>query len=205
MKKTFLLLSFLTFSVSFCQETEKPPQTTTTTTTTISTTVKSETDKPSIFTKRHEVKIGSIKMLAGPVFEGTYEYIYSKDFTFGSSVQVSFINNDNYYEQFSITPFARFYFQETKEYGAKGFFFEGFAKYFTGKYVPNSLNNNFGFYSGPAQKYNSAAIGISLGKKWINRSGFVLELLFGYGRTIGSDKNQPPGVLRGDLNIGYRF
>jgi hypothetical protein len=41
-----------------------------------------ETEKSSIFTRKHEVKIGTIKMLAGPILEASYEYIYSKDFTF---------------------------------------------------------------------------------------------------------------------------
>ena len=72
--------------------------------------------------KKHEVKLGAVKMLAASIFEGTYEYIYSKDFTFGSSLLMNLNSDKNYTENFSITPFARFYFQETQEYGAKGFF-----------------------------------------------------------------------------------
>ena len=127
---SFLIVPFLMNA----QEPQKP--TTTTTTTTISTTVSSETNKPSIFTKKHEVRVGGVRLLAGPVFEGTYEYIHTKDFTFGSSMQVSLMSTE-IEEKFSITPFARFYFTETKEYGAKGFFVEGFAKYFTGIYDSN--------------------------------------------------------------------
>jgi hypothetical protein len=66
--------------------------------------------------KKHELKLGAVKMLAGPIFEGTYEYIYSKDFTFGSSLLINLENDSEYVENFSITPFARFYFQETQEY-----------------------------------------------------------------------------------------
>ncbi len=187
-------LVFLLFVPFFLngQEKDKP----------ITTTVSKETYKPSIFTKKHEIKIGSIKILARPIFEGTYEYIYSKDFSFGSSILISLNSKDYYNEEFSLTPFARFYFQETKEYGAKGFFFEGFAKYFSGK---NDVSDNYRMRGIVPQKFNSIAIGFSLGKKWINSSGFVLELLGGVGRTLGNSEFQPDAVFRGDLNFGYRF
>lgn len=177
MKKLFFYLSI--FSVFFIQAQDKKQN--------------------DLESKKHEIKFGAVKMLAGPIFEGTFEYIYSKDFTFGSSLLVNLQKDSNYYEDFSITPFARFYFQETKEYGAKGFFVEGFAKYVTGKYDKyNYLNYN-------KESFSSGVLGISLGKKWINHSGFVLELLGGIGRTLGSSKVAPDVMFRGDINIGYRF
>ena len=151
--------------------------------------------------KKHELKLGAVKMLAGPIFEGTYEYIYSKDFTFGSSLLINLENDSEYVETFSITPFARFYFQETQEYGAKGFFVEGFAKYVNGKI--EVYNNNY--YSYDRVNYSAGALGISLGKKWINNTGFVFEILFGAGRTLGNSDIAPEAFFRGDLNIGYRF
>jgi hypothetical protein len=151
--------------------------------------------------KKHEIKFGGIKMLAGPIFEGTYEYIYSKDFTFGSSLLLNLQSDNSYTEDFSITPFARFYFQETQEYGAKGFFVEGFAKYVSGK---NDVYYS-GIYGYKPEKFTAGALGISLGKKWVNRSGFVLELLAGAGRTLGNSKVAPDAFFRGDINIGYRF
>lgn len=208
MKKTVVLLGFISFFNGFSQEVpttnapvdpekSKPILTTTTTTTT---TISSETNKPSLFIKKHEIKAGGIKLLAGPIFEGTYEYIYSKDFTYGSSILINLNSKDYYNEEFSLTPFARFYFQETKEYGARGFFVEGFAKYFSGRYAKNNFNLNEN-----SPKFNSTALGLSLGKKWINSTGFVLEILAGFGRTLGSNETQPAAVFRGDLNIGYRF
>ena len=92
-------------------------------------------DKASVFSRKHELKVGAIHLLGGPILEGTYEYIYSKDFTYGTSVLISMDSKNYYDEEFSVTPFARFYFQETKEYGAQGFFVEGFAKYLSGKYA----------------------------------------------------------------------
>jgi hypothetical protein len=147
--------------------------------------------------KKHEIKFGAIKMLAVPIFEGTYEYIYSKDFTFGGSLLMNLQSDKNYPENFSITPFARFYFQETQEYGAKGFFVEGFAKYSSGRNNPNYYSKYY--------DYSAGALGLSLGKKYINRSGFVLELLAGAGRVLGNSEVAPDAIFRGDINIGYRF
>ena len=161
------------------------------------------TASTSIFDRKHEVKVGAVKLLAGPIFEGTYEYIQTKDFTFGASILYNFVDDSDYYEKFSITPFARFYFQESKEYGAKGFFVEGFGKYVTG--------NNYDVYVSwdgvdeRHHKFSSGALGLALGKKWINRTGFVFEILAGAGRTIEGSENAPDAIFRGDLNIGYRF
>ena len=155
-------------------------------------------EQKSIFDRRHEVKVGAIKLLAGPIFEGTYEYIQNRDFTYGVSLLANFNTGNDYYEDFSVTPFARFYFQETKEFGAKGFFVEGFAKYSSGRYEDDIFEEE-------NQKYTAAALGISLGKKWINRTGFVFEVLVGVGRTLGNSDAAPDALFRGDLNIGYRF
>jgi hypothetical protein len=195
MKKYFIIASLLLLNESFSQTPEQP-----TTTTTGQNTVSSETTKPSIFVKKHEVRVGGIKLLAGPILEASYEYIYSKDFTYGSSILVSAYDGISP-EEFSITPFARFYFTEKKEYGAYGVFVEGFAKYFRGKYEPYTYWNSAQVVS----KISGTAIGLSLGRKWISNSGFVLELAVGYGRTLGGSTEEIPGVFRGDLSIGYRF
>lgn len=151
--------------------------------------------------RKHEIKIGAIKLLAGPIFEGTYEYIYSKDFTFGSSILVDLQNENAWDENFSLAPFARFYFQESKEYGAKGFFVEGFAKLAIGK---NELYKEI-YSNYESEKFTAGVLGLSLGKKWINHSGFVFESLIGFGRSIGNPNNTPDVFFRGDLSLGYRF
>lgn len=188
MKKKYLLILILSSTLGISQEVEKK----------------------SIFDRKHEVKFGSIKMLAGTIFEGTYEYIHSKDFTYGSSILVNLDKENDYLEDFSVTPFARFYFQESKEYGAKGFFVEGFVKYASGKnfspydYVNYDEYGNLVSYEHKL-KYNAASLGLALGKKWINSSGFVFEILGGISRNIGNSSNTPDVLFRGDLNIGYRF
>lgn len=182
MKKIICLLAFIATTFGFGQETN-------------------ENRTNSLSDKKHEIKFGGIKLLAGPIFEGAYEYIYSKDFTFGSSILVDLHKDNAWDENFSITPFARFYFQESKEYGAKGFFVEGFAKIAVGE---NELYQEFSS-DYKAENFTAAALGLSVGRKWINHSGFVLETLIGIGRTLGNSDHAPDVFFRGDVNLGYRF
>ena len=46
----------------------------------------SQDDAPSIFEKHHEVKVGIVKILAGPIFEGTYEYVKDRNMGYGASL-----------------------------------------------------------------------------------------------------------------------
>ena len=181
MKKITLLLFVLSATILLAQETDK-----------------------SVFNKKHEIKVGGIKLLSGPILEGTYEYIHSKDFTYGSSVLLNLDKSNDYAEDFSITPFARFYFQETKEYGAQGFFVEGFAKYINGKTTKGHYDALYNYYE-TKETFDASALGLSVGKKWINRSGFVFEILVGAGRSLGNQDNVPDAFFRGDLFVGYRF
>jgi hypothetical protein len=187
MKKIILFTTLFLSVVTFAQDAEEPYR--------------------DALVRKHEVKVGAVKLLAGPILEGTYEYIKNDDFTFGASILYNFVENSDYPEDFSITPFARFYFQERKQYGAQGFFVEGFAKYATGRnwdYEPD-YDYDLMVYVDEDKKYNAGALGLALGKKWINRTGFVFEVLLGAGRTIGGSESAPDVIFRGDLNLGYRF
>ena len=156
------------------------------------------TEKKSINLRKHELKFAGVKLLAGPILEVTYEYIQSKDFTYGSSLLISLNENSDFNEKISITPFVRFYFQETREYGARGFFVEGFMKLASGNYQADLFNKT-------KVDYTSGGVGLCVGKKWINNSGFVFETLVGGARGFGDGITAPQGYFRGDLFIGYRF
>jgi hypothetical protein len=176
---SLILLLLFSTSTFYCQE------------------VSNENESKSIFDRNHEIKIGAVKLLFGGILETTYEFIHSKEFTYGSSILVNFDSKNDYPENFSITPFARFYFQESKEFGAEGFFVEGFAKYSSGK---NTYKDDIN-----PENYSAVSGGLSIGKKWINNSGFVFESLIGVGRVFGNSTNSPDATFRGDLFLGYRF
>lgn len=165
----------------------------------------------SLIAKKHEFKIGAIKLLAGPILDVTYEHIHSESFTYGVSLLGNLDSKSNDYpEDFSVTPFARMYFTEPKYYGAKGFFVEGFAKFITGKDYTGETeeyidgNGNY-YYNDRRESYTAGSVGIALGWKWINKAGFVFEILAGGGRNFGGGNNAPDASFRGDFNLGYRF
>lgn len=167
-------------------------------------------DTTAIYNNKHEIKLGAIKLLAGGIVEGTYEYIHSPYFTYGASILANLDTDNEYPEDFSITPFARFYFTEPKKYGAKGFFVEGFAKFLTGtnyyyyygSYYDENGNYIYDDYE-EEEKYTTGSVGLALGWKWINHTGFVFEILVGAGNNFGN--KAPEASFRGDFNLGYRF
>ena len=50
------------------------------------TNVYAQADSTGVLNKKHELKIGAVKLLAGAIVEVTYEYIHSETFTYGVSV-----------------------------------------------------------------------------------------------------------------------
>jgi len=179
MKKIILVLVVLISYTSFSQEDEKQ----------------------DIFNRKHEVKLGAVKLLAGGIFEATYEYVQDKNKGFGISLLVNFDKGNDYPENYSITPFYRMYFQTYEDYGAKGFFVEGFTSFFIGDntdfYIEgdNTIND---------KDFFDISIGIALGKKWINTSGFIFEFKVGAGRNLLRN-SEYDALFKGDLSIGYRF
>ena len=160
-----------------------------------------QNDSPSIFSRRQEVKIGIVKLLAGPIFEGTYEYIPDRNIGYGASLLFNFNTSNDYFENFSISPFFRMYFQKDEQFGAKGFFVEAFTSFYSGKEDSDTLfgadrNNNGSFFE--------TAFGFSFGKKWINLKGFVFEAKLGFGRNLLGNSSID-AIIKGDLYVGYRF
>ena len=160
------------------------------------------TPSPTIFEKHHEVKLGVIKLLSGPIFDGTYEYVKDRKMGYGAMLLVNFNKRyDIYPIDYAFTPFFRMYFDQNEDYGAKGFFVETFLSFYGGKDDKESLVNPFDKNNDP---YFDTALGFSLGQKWINSGGFVLEGKLGVGRNLLG--NAPfEAIVKGDVFIGYRF
>ena len=145
--------------------------------------------------RKHEIKVDGIKLIAGSIFETSYEFVKNNNSGFGVSLLVNLDKDNDFIEDFSITPFYRMYFFNKQDYGAKGFFVEGFGKYVSGDEI---------IFSNQTKEYNDISLGMSLGKKWVNTNGFVFEFLIGVGRTLGGDIGHDVYV-RGGLFVGYRF
>ena len=127
--------------------------------------------------RKNELKVGSLQLLFAGNVDLAYERLTNNNFGYGVSVYSGkSLAPDN---EFSISPFARIYLGENDKLGANGFFVEGAGKF----------SKNVG-------------AGLSIGKKWVHKSGFIFETLLGLGRDFKSGQDVYP---RGDLFIGYRF
>ena len=136
----------------------------------------------------NELRINALSFLARGDINIFYERILNRSSSFGLSM---FINGgDENLEitdrNFALNPYYRFYFYNTKEYGARGFFVEGFSSF--ASLESESLQ---------------VSLGMTIGTKRINTDGFSFELFAGLSRYITGTDNSfyiPIGVA-----IGKRF
>lgn len=161
--------------------------------------------------KRHEVSLDVIAILAIPAFQPRYEYILGRYSGLGADVFIAFNNDDVDYEElekFSITPFYRQYFFSKEDYGAKGFYGEGFIKAYTYERDYNYFESGFDpTFVSTTETYFETAVGVSIGWKWVSNSGFMIDLSFGIGRNLGfaDDPESFAVIPRGGLHFGWRF
>ena len=88
----------------------------------------------------------------------------------GATLFLNLDSNNDWNDKFVITPYYRFYFSKSEDFGSKGFFAEVFSK--------------FAFGEARMENYFDIAPGLAVGSKWINRKGFTFEILFGLGRNL---------------------
>lgn len=153
-----------------------------------------------IFDRKHEVRLGAAKLLAGGILEASYEYVFDSNQGFGAHALINFDSGNDYIENYSLTPYYRMYFQTNEDYGAKGFFVEGFTSFFTSDF---NLEDSF-FGENNNKDVFDISIGLALGKKWINTAGFVFEFKLGAGRNLLGNADSD-AIFKGDFYIGYRF
>ena len=136
----------------------------------------------------NELRVNALSFLTVTDINIFYEKILNRSSSFGLSM---FINGgddvgDITERKFAINPYYRFYFFNSKEYGARGFFVEGFSS----------------FASLESESFQ-VSLGMSIGQKWVNTHGFSLELFLGLSRYITNSDNElyvPAGIA-----IGKRF
>ena len=196
MKKIVLFTFLLAITISFAQEKEEI--------------------YPQDVNKKYEIKLNAFSLIVFSSLDVSYEYLLNKDSSFGVGVFYNFndINDDLYYpKKFSLTPYYRWYFSETRF--ARGFFVEGFGMLNT--YEDNEYSyyyDNNGNYIDNSEplKETDFALGISVGGKFIIKSGFTAEVYGGVGRNLFNNDNNNNNVnfsndliTRGGISLGYRF
>ena len=152
---------------------------------------------------QNELKIDFLDLLIFPALTVGYEKTNDSSSGFGATLFLNLgSNNDDgidWNDKFVITPYYRFYFSKSEDFGSKGFFAEAFSK--------------FAFGEARMENYFDIAPGLAVGSKWINRKGFTFEILFGLGRNLlyddednnGNNGGRSTVVVRGGFSIGKRF
>lgn len=146
---------------------------------------------------KHELKIDILKPIVFQTIEITYEFIKTNKLGFGTSILINTDQTNRFTEDFSVSPFARFYFQDPSKQNGNGIFIEGFGKYITGRY--RVLDDN-------DMNYTSTSVGLGVGYKWLFKTGLIIEPIVGFSQSINRSNNDAPtGNLRSDISVGYRF
>ncbi len=150
--------------------------------------------------EKNEIRLNALDLIMHPALSLSYERILNESNGYGVSLFANFGDHDATYQNFSITPYYRFYFLNRKDYGASGLFVEAFSSFSSVDFdeKQNSNSNEFQIY-----------MGVGLGKKWVNRNGFSFETFVGVGRYfINRDTDNyshPDAHGRFGLSIGKRF
>ena len=158
----------------------------------------------------NELKIDFLDFIIFPALTIGYEKTNNSSSGFGATL---FLNlggkdtiGDEYSDKFALTPYYRFYFLQSEDFGGYGIFAEIFTKFSSGEYEGYNLGGSI-----KKINYFDIAPGLAVGRKWINRKGFTFELLFGVGRNLlhNSDdedsSGRTAGTVRAGVSIGKRF
>ncbi|MFT5256761.1 MAG: hypothetical protein ACI9KF_000383 [Arenicella sp.] len=160
---------------------------------------------PQDVDKKYELKINAFNLIGLSALDLSYERLINAESSYGVAVFYSFtdINDDIAFpKKFSLTPYYRWFFSESTF--ARGFFVEGFGMLNT--YQDIYYRNN----SESIENDTSFALGISVGGKFITKSGFTTEVYLGVGRNLIKNENEDDYfefniVGRFGISLGYRF
>lgn len=157
--------------------------------------------------KRHSLSLDVLAALAFPAFNPRYEYVLNKYSGVGADLNINFDNENGseILEKFSFSPFYRQYFFSKEDYGAKGFYGEGFLKFYTYEndltlFLGNVANNT-------TETYFETAFGVGIGWKWVSDSGFLIDINAGLGRNLGlaDDPDERDFTGKFGVNFGWQF
>lgn len=170
---------------------------------------KEEEKYPQDVNKKQEIKINTFNLIAFSSIDLSYEKLINKESSFGIALFYNFSDFENddivFEKKFSLTPYYRWFFSERTF--ARGFFVEGFGMLNTYEDVIFNFNNN----SNRIGSQTSFALGISVGGKFVTKSGFTAEVYGGVGRNLIKSKNDDDFFLDYDvigrfgISLGYRF
>ena len=155
---------------------------------------------------QNEIKIDFLDFIIFPALTLGYEKNRNSSTAYGATMFINFDTDlgselgSEWNDKFAITPYYRFYFLESQDYGGYGVFAEIFTKFSSAK-----IEN---YSDAKSESYTDISPGLAVGRKWINRKGFTFELMFGVGRNLLYDEDvngMNTATIRGGVSIGKRF
>ena len=166
-----------------------------------------ESKYPQDVDKKYELKINAFNLIGLSALDLSYERLINAESSYGVAVFYNFtdINDDiGFPKKFSLTPYYRWFFSESTF--ARGFFVEGFGMLNTNQEIIYLLDNN----SKRIENDTSFALGISVGGKFITKSGFTTEVYLGVGRNLIKNEDEDNYfefniVGRFGISLGHRF
>ncbi len=154
-----------------------------------------------------EIKVDILEGLALPALDLIYEYALSYSSGTGASIKYYLGNqgNNDALAKFVFQPYYRQYFYQKQDFGISGVFVEGCLRYASGTTDHYDYDYETNSYPEPTKvNWGTAGIGCSVGKKWVNQSGFLFEVIIGGGRYLAPTYG-PDGFFNGSFNVGFRF
>lgn len=154
--------------------------------------------------EKNEIRLNALDLILHPAISLIYERIVDESNGYGVSIFANLGDHDATYQNFSLTPYYRFYFLNRKDYGANGLFVEAFSSF-------SSVNFNDGWYGSEDNDKDEFqfSMGVSLGEKWVNQNGFSFEVFVGVGRYFINRETEnyynPEAHGRFGVSIGKRF
>jgi hypothetical protein len=163
---------------------------------------------------QNELRLDFLDLLVFPALSVGFEKINDSSSGYGATLFLNLGGEDTigevYNDKFALTPYYRFYFLQSEDYGGYGIFAEIFTKFSSGKY--EKFNDFWGQnQNNETLSYSDIAPGLAVGRKWINRKGFTFELLFGVGRNLlykskdDDSISRTAGIVRAGISVGKRF
>ncbi|CAI8376477.1 MAG: Uncharacterised protein [Flavobacteriaceae bacterium] len=197
--KNILLLLFVFSLTSYSQDTVQQVEV-------IKTNTQIEKFSKEIGTK--EFKVDFLDLLVFPALSVGYEKANDSSTAFGTTLFLNLGGEDSdWNDNLAITPYYRFYFLQSEDYGGYGIFAEVFTKF---KFGAAEVGTSSPSGDLVEENYFDIALGLAVGKKWINRKGFTLETLFGVGRNLFYDKDSDSSQRSAtsttiSISLGKRF
>ena len=171
---------------------------------------------------QNELRLNLLDMLSRGTLNASYERFLTPQTSLGVTTMVAL--NDDYTEKLEFAPSFRMYFNDDLLELRKSVFVEVFTAFVvadSGYYDYNYVECDYptqsiqasaepqglsiapcGYYGDPSSEA-AFALGMMLGKKWVNQSNFTFEFGLGFGRYLTQTYNE--AYPRINLSIGKRF